>query len=625
MNERRPTPPPLFRGPGHGGPHGMGLPGERPKDFRGTFRRLMGVMRPQRGILLLVTVLAVLSTLFAIAGPRYMGEATTLIYDGFIAKLEDPSAPGIDFAAVANIIVILLVLYVSSALLVFLMQYLMAGVSQRIAYDLREMVNAKLTRLPLQFFDRRGHGDTLSRVVNDVDTVGNTLQMTITQAFTSVITLLGVLGMMLSISGWLTLIALATFPLAGILTAKVAKRSQQHFRDQQRSLGELNTHVEEMFTGHAVVRAFGRERESVERFGAINEELYDAGWKAHFVSGLIMPLMHFVNNVGYLLLSVVGAIFVLRQAIQVGDVQAFIQYSRQMGHPIGQVANIANVIQSTIAAAERVFELLDEEEMVPDPATPAELPAVKGHVRFEDVHFGYSPDAPLYTGLTFEAPPGSVVAIVGPTGAGKTTLVNLLLRFYEIDRGSIRIDDVDIRSLRRSDLHRLFGMVLQQTWLFHGTIRENIAYGRKGATEEEIVAAAEAAYADAFIRTLPNGYDTVLNEEATNLSQGQKQLLTIARAILADPPILILDEATSSVDSRTELLLQQAMNRLMRGRTSFVIAHRLSTIRNADLILVMDEGRIVEQGRHDELLAAGGFYAELYRSQFRKVSVEEAV
>ncbi|MFS8571753.1 MAG: ABC transporter ATP-binding protein/permease, partial [Clostridia bacterium] len=443
-------------------------------------------------------------------------------------------------------------------------------------------------------------------------------------AITSVVTLVGVLAMMLSMNLWLTLIVLLTLPAAGVLTSQVARRSQRYFKAQQKALGELNGHVEEMFTGHAVVKAFGREQASVERFRAINDQLYEAGWRAQFISGLIMPMLGFINNFGYLAVSVAGGLLVTRQVITIGDVQAFLQYARHFNQPIVQLASIANVIQSTIASAERVFELLAQEEMTPEPRTSRKVQPVRGHVVFENVWFGYSPDQPLYKGLNLDVKPGQVVAIVGPTGAGKTTLVNLLMRFYEIHKGRILIDGVDIREMSREELRSMFGMVLQDTWLFSGTIRENIAYSRPEATEEEIVAAARAAYADHFIRTLPDGYDTVLNEEASNLSQGQKQLLTIARAFLADPAMLILDEATSSVDTRTELQLQRAMEKLMKGRTSFVIAHRLSTIREADNILVMNEGRIVEQGRHAELLAAGGFYAELYNSQFLGAQVGTA-
>lgn len=606
------------RGHGHG--HGMGpamaRAGEKPRDFRGTLRRLLRYLRPRLWQIGMVFLLTVLSTLFSIVSPRIMGKATTVLFDGLLARNAGIPGAGIDFAQIARILALLGFLYLISAGFGVLQQYVMAGISQRTVYDLRNRVNEKLARLPLSFYDRHTHGEILSRVTNDIDTIATTLQQSLTQLITAIVTLVGVVVMMLAISPVLTLVTLVSLPLSAIVTIGVARRSQRYFRAQQAALGELNGHVEETFTGHQVVKAFGQEAEAVAEFDRINHRLYEAGWKAQFVSGIIMPLMGLVNNIGYVIVAVVGGIFVTRRAVEIGDIQAFIQYARQFSQPITQTANIANIIQSTIAAAERVFELLDEEEAVPDPADPVRLEQPRGEIRFEDVRFSYKPDKPLIEGLSLAARPGQVIAIVGPTGAGKTTLVNLLMRFYELDGGRITVDGMDIRRLRRGELRSLFGMVLQDTWLFHGTIRENIAYGREGATEEEIVEAARLAHADGFIRALPDGYDTVLNEEASNLSQGQKQLLTIARAFLADPAMLILDEATSSVDTRTELQIQQAMQSLMKGRTSFVIAHRLSTIRDADLILVMDHGRIVEQGTHEELLAAGGHYADLYYSQF---------
>lgn len=606
------------RGHGHG--HGMGpamaRAGEKPRDFRGTLRRLLRYLRPRLWQIGMVFLLTVLSTLFSIVSPRIMGKATTVLFDGLLARNAGIPGAGIDFAQIARILALLGFLYLISAGFGVLQQYVMAGISQRTVYDLRNRVNEKLARLPLSFYDRHTHGEILSRVTNDIDTIATTLQQSLTQLITAIVTLVGVVVMMLAISPVLTLVTLVSLPLSAIVTIGVARRSQRYFRAQQAALGELNGHVEETFTGHQVVKAFGQEAEAVAEFDRINHRLYEAGWKAQFVSGIIMPLMGLVNNIGYVIVAVVGGIFVTRRAVEIGDIQAFIQYARQFSQPITQTANIANIIQSTIAAAERVFELLDEEEAVPDPADPVRLERPRGEIRFEDVRFSYKPDKPLIEGLSLAARPGQVIAVVGPTGAGKTTLVNLLMRFYELDGGRITVDGVDIRRLRRGELRSLFGMVLQDTWLFHGTIRENIAYGREGATEEEIVEAARLAHADGFIRALPDGYDTVLNEEASNLSQGQKQLLTIARAFLADPAMLILDEATSSVDTRTELQIQQAMQSLMKGRTSFVIAHRLSTIRDADLILVMDHGRIVEQGTHEELLAAGGHYADLYYSQF---------
>ncbi|MFB5084400.1 ABC transporter ATP-binding protein [Symbiobacterium thermophilum] len=604
--------------PGHGPGAGpaMALVGEKPRDFRGTLRRLLRYLRPRLWQLGAVFLLAALSTVFSIVSPRIMGKATTILFEGLLAKLSGVPGAGIDFGRIARILVLLGLLYVASAAFGIVQQFVMSGVSQRTVYDLRNQVNEKLARLPLSFYDRKTHGEVLSLVTNDIDTIAGTLQQSLTQLITAIVTLVGVVVMMLSISPVLTLVTLVSLPLSLLVTVGVARRSQGYFKAQQKALGELNGHVEETYTGHQVVKAFGREEDVVAEFDRINQRLYEAGWKAQFVSGIIMPLMAFVNNIGYVIVAVVGGIFVARRAVEIGDIQAFLQYARQFSQPITQTANIANILQSTIAAAERVFELLDEPEIVPDPAEPVRLEQVRGEVRFENVSFRYKPDEPLIEDLNLTARPGQVIAIVGHTGAGKTTLVNLLMRFYEIDGGRITVDGVDIRRLRRDDLRSLFGMVLQDTWLFHGTIRENIAYGREGATEEEIVRAAKLAHADGFIRSLPDGYDTVLNEEASNISQGQKQLLTIARAFLADPPMLILDEATSSVDTRTELQIQQAMQTLMKGRTSFVIAHRLSTIREADLILVMDHGRIVEQGTHRELLAAGGPYADLYYSQF---------
>ncbi|WFB58289.1 ABC transporter ATP-binding protein [Paenibacillus sp. BR1-192] len=607
------------RGPGGpfgGGPHGPGMPGEKAKDFKGTFRRLTRYLKPHTGKLLIVLIAAILSTIFSIVSPKILGDATTILFKGFMAKMQGVPGAGIDFDAIRTIMLWLAGLYLLSSLFAYIQQYVMAGVAQRTVYDLRKDVYNKLGRLPLKYFDARTHGETLSRVTNDMDNISSTLQQSLTQMITSVVTLVGVIVMMLTISPLLTLVVILTLPLSVVVTIMVAKRSQKHFVAQQKHLGQLNGHVEEMYTGHKVVKAFGRERQSMEQFDEVNDKLYDAGWKAQFISGTIMPLMSFVGNIGYVIVSVVGGVLVTRRAIEIGDIQAFIQYSRQFTQPITQLANIANVIQSTVASAERVFEVLDEEEEVSEHTAPAELKQPLGDVTFENVSFGYKADQLLIENMNVDVKHGQTVAIVGPTGAGKTTLINLLMRFYELNQGKITIDGTDITALRRSELRSLFGMVLQDTWLFNGTIRDNIGYGREGATEQEIIRAAEAAHADHFIRTLPEGYDTVLNEEASNISQGQKQLLTIARAILANPSILILDEATSSVDTRTELYIQKAMNELMKDRTSFVIAHRLSTIRDADLILVMNKGSIIEQGTHEELLSQGGFYADLYNSQF---------
>ncbi|OZB93450.1 ABC transporter ATP-binding protein [Paenibacillus sp. XY044] len=626
MSEQARRPGPRPGGPRHPGGHpGQMMPVQKAKDFKGSLKRLVGYLRPRRGTLIVIFLTAILSTVFSIASPKILGKAITKLLEGVLAMAKGTPGAGIDFTYITQILLILIGLYLFSAAFSYIQQYLMAGVAQKVVYDMREQINAKLSRLPLKYFDSRTHGEILSRATNDVDNISTTLQQSLTQLITSIVTLVGVIVMMLSISPWMTLILIVTLPLSFIVIKAVASRSQKHFMAQQASLGQLNGHVEEMYTGHKIVKAFGRERESVEDFNKINEKLYSSGWKAQFISGIIMPMMMFIGNIGYVLVCVVGGIFVTHGRITIGDVQAFIQYARQFTQPIMQTANIANIIQSTIASAERVFELLDEEEEVPEAADAAVLNNPKGAVQFEHVRFGYKEDAMLIEDMNIDVKPGQTIAIVGPTGAGKTTLINLLMRFYELNGGAITIDGVNITHLKRGNLRSIFGMVLQDTWLFNGTIMENIAYGRAGATNEEVIEAAKAAHADHFIRTLPDGYDTVLNEEASNISQGQKQLLTIARAILADPSILILDEATSSVDTRTEVYIQRAMNDLMKGRTSFVIAHRLSTIRDADLILVMNQGSVIEKGNHEELLAKGGFYADLYNSQFTGGSIQEVV
>lgn len=530
-----------------------------------------------------------------------------------------------DFCYIGLIILILLGMYVMSAAFSLIMGLVMSGVAQKTVRDLREGIDDKLSRLPLKYFDLHPHGDILSRVTNDIDTIATTLQQSLTQIITSVITILGYIIMMLTISPILTLIILATLPLYIFTTAFIARKSQKYFAAQQKELGELSGHVEEMYTGHKIVKAFGHEKASIEKFEAVNNRLNSAGWKAQFVSGSMFPLMHFISNLGYVFISIVGGIWITRNILGLGDILAFIQYARSLSMPIVQTANIANVIQSTIACAERVFEVLDEQEEVPDSPAAKILGFPKGEVIFEHVSFRYQEDVPLIEDLNLEVKQGHTIAIVGPTGAGKTTLVNLLMRFYEINKGKITIDGVDIKNIKRNELRKMFGMVLQDAWLFNGTIKDNIAYGKEGSAMEEIVRAAKAAHADHFIRTLPDGYNTVLDEEATNISQGQKQLLTIARAVLADPAMLILDEATSSVDTRTEVLIQKAMANLMKGRTSFVIAHRLSTIRDAKLILVMNKGSIIEMGNHKELTAKDGFYAELYNSQFTGASLNDAV
>jgi len=626
---------PAGGGPGHGpgfgpgGRPGMGMPVQKAKNFKGTLRRLLGYLRPHRVGLTVVFLTAVLSTVFSIVSPKLLGNATTAIFEGMMGIMNEEPGAGIDFGYIGDIMLLLAGLYVVSFVFGYLQQYVMAGVSQRIVYGLRKEVNAKLARLPLKYFDSRTHGETLSRVVNDVDNISTTLQQSLTQFITAIVTLIGVIVMMLTISPLMTLIIVLTLPVSFVAIGAITKQSQRHFRGQQAALGELNGHVEEMYTGHAVVKAFGREKQSIDKFDGVNERLYESGWRAQFISGIVMPVMNVIGNMGYVLIAALGGIFVMRGSISIGDVQAFISYSKQFSMPISQTAQIANIIQSTIASAERVFELLDEEEESAEPAALEKAAAAKretrGDVRFEEAAFGYKPGELLIEGMNIDVRAGQTIAIVGPTGAGKTTLINLLMRFYELSGGRITIDGVDIAEQRRGELRSKFGMVLQDTWLFKGSIRDNIAYGRLGATEEEVVNAAKAANADHFIRTLPEGYDTELNEEASNISQGQKQLLTIARAVLADPAILILDEATSSVDTRTELHIQQAMNALMVGRTSFVIAHRLSTIRDADCILVMNNGTVIEQGTHEQLLAAGGFYAELYQSQFSGRASTEAV
>ncbi len=582
---------------GRGGWGALGRPVEKPKDFKGTALRLLGYFLPQKYRLIIVLVTSIIGTAFNIVGPKILGLATTKLFNGLIAKYtalqHHLPAPGIDFGYIGRILLILLGLYIISAIFLYIQQYVMAGVAQRTMYRMRREVDEKLSRLPLKYFDSRTHGEIMSRAVNDMDNLSTTLQQSITQLITSVVTLLGVIVLMLLISPLLSLIVLLTIPLSLFVTMGIAKRSQNYFRSQQRALGELNGHVEEMYAGHKIVKAFGREGQSVAEF---NER------------------------------TVVGGIMVTQGTIAIGDVQAFIQYAQQFTQPITQLANFANVIQSSMASAERIFELLDEQEEVPEAANAKVIEHPDGAVEFDHVKFGYAPDNILMEDMNINVQPGQMIAIVGPTGAGKTTLVNLLMRFYEVNSGEILVDGVNITEIKRGALRRMFGMVLQDTWLFNGTIRANIAYGREDATEEEIIRAARAANADHFIRTLPEGYNTVLNEEASNISQGQKQLLTIARAFLADPEILILDEATSSVDTRTELQIQKAMAELMKGRTNFVIAHRLSTIRDADLILVMNHGTIVEEGTHEELLAKNGFYADLYNSQFTgRALLEEAV
>jgi ATP-binding cassette subfamily B multidrug efflux pump len=605
----------LRSGGGHG--HFRRAPVEKAKDFKGTLKRLLMFLKPHRFKLYTVIVLSVLSTAFSIMSPKIMGKVTTELFEGVLAKHKGIPGTGIDFSYIANILFVLVALYLISAVFNYLQQYIMVDVAQNTVFQMRSEINDKLSKLPLKFFDSHTHGEILSRVTNDVDTISSSLGESFSQVITAIVMLVGIIVMMLTISPVMTLmVCFVIIPLSFIVTKYVTSRSQKYFVQQQRVLGELNGHVEEMYTGHQIVKAFGMEENSINKFNQLNEDLYDSGWKAQFMSGVIMPLMNLINNLGYVVVCVIGGIYVMKRVITIGDMQAFIQYSKQFTRPISQTASIANIFQAIVASAERVFEVLDEPEEEPDSPEAKVIEFPRGDVQLQNVKFGYTEDVTVIDNMNIDVEKGQTIAIVGPTGAGKTTLVNLLMRFYEIEAGKITIDGMDIKEIKRGELRSIFGMVLQDAWLFNGTIRENIAYGNAGATDEEIVRAAKAAHADHFIRTLPGGYDTILKEDASNISQGQKQLLTIARAILADPAILILDEATSSVDTRTELLIQKAMTRLMHGRTSFVIAHRLSTIREADIILVMHNGRVIEKGTHAELLEDGGFYADLYYSQF---------
>ncbi len=594
---------------------------EKAKNPRGTLVRLLREFRPYRIRLSLVMAAAILSTVFTIWSPKILGNATTVLFNGFIQKLRHMPGASVNFSAILHDMGFLAALYLISSGFSYVQQWVMAGVAQDLTFRMREKLMEKLNRLPIQFFDNHPHGELLSRFVNDFDNISSTLQQSLGQLITSVVTFGGVIVMMLTISPLMTLAVSITLPLSFGLTTMVVRRSQRYFKDQQRQLGELNGHVEEAYTGHSVVKAYGHEEPSIQGFEEINTRLYHSAWKSQFVTGIIYPMMNVIGNLGYVLVSVLGGVLVTRRTIQIGDIQAFIQYARQFSMPITQMASISNIIQSLLASAERIYEILDQPEETRD-ATASQTPEKSpGHVQFRAVSFRYNPDVPLIEDFSLDAKSGTTVAIVGPTGAGKTTLVNLAMRFYDVDQGQIMVDGQDIRDIRRAELRHLFGMVLQDTWLFHGTIHDNIAYGREGASDQEIVQAAISARADHFIRTLPDGYNTVLNEEASNISQGQRQLLTIARAFLADPAILILDEATSNVDTRTEVAIQLAMINLMRGRTSFVIAHRLSTIRGADTIIVMNHGRIVEQGSHEELLSRRGFYYELYQSQFQRAAI----
>ena len=596
-----------------GGPHGMGA-GERAKDFSGTMRRLLREMGRWRVSLIAVAALGVGSAAFSIIGPRKMGEVTTQIFTGLVSRLG--GGPGIDYGRIGVLLLWLLGLYVVSAALSFAQHFIMTGVSQKLSYSLRGRLAAKVHRLPMSYFDRVTYGDVLSRVTNDVDTLGQSLNQSLSQVVSSLATAVGVAVMMLSISWQMTLAALLILPLSGILMGLVVRKSQKYFVGQQRYMGELNGQVEEMYAGHVVVKAFGAQESAERAFAGVNEKLYRSAWKSQFLSGLMQPITTLIGNLGYVAAVVLGSGYAAAGVISVGDIQSFIQYVRSFNQPVSQIAQIFNILQSAMAAAERVFEFLDEAEEEPAPAHPAPTAGIRGEVTFDHVRFGYTPEKVIIHDFSAHILPGQKIAIVGPTGAGKSTMVKLLMRFYDVSGGRILVDGRDIRDFDRDDLRRLFGMVLQDTWLFEGSIADNIRYGRLDATDEEVEAAARAAHADHFIRTQPGGYRMVVNEESSNVSQGQKQLLTIARAILADPKIMILDEATSSVDTRTEVRIQKGMDESMKGRTSFIIAHRLSTIRNADLILVMRDGDIVEQGTHEELMAKGGFYREIYQAQF---------
>lgn len=651
---------------------GMGMMrrGDKAKDFKGTIKKLIKYLSPYTKAFIAVFILAIASTTFSIIGPKILGNITNQIVDDYIhitvyeqvmknlpegyvlpqgtkgadvlkqlpedklnkipkdvldrvEGMDLSVKPSMDFDYIGSKIVLLVGIYFASAVFAYIVEWIMSGITQKVTYKLRKEIFAKISKLPLRYFDTNSYGDVLSRMTNDVDTISQTLSRGIVQVITSVTMIIGILIMMFSINSVLTIIALVILPVSALLVSLVVKRSQKLFVAQQEYLGEINGHIEEMYGGHVIVKAFNGEHGSVEKFNVINEKLYESSWKSQFFAGLLMPIMNIISNGGYVAIAVLGGKFAIEGKINIGDIQAFMQYMNQFTQPITQTANISNIFQSMAASAERVFEFLNEDEEMETTKVFKQIKEVKGNIKFENVKFGYNSDRMIIKGFSADISAGQKVAIVGPTGAGKTTMVNLLMRFYDIDSGSIKIDGVDIKDMRREDVRKLFGMVLQDTWLFNGTIKENIAYAKPDATEDEIIEAAKSAYADHFIRTLPEGYDTVINEEADNISQGEKQLLTIARAMLANPPMLILDEATSSVDTRTELLIQKAMDKLTKGRTTFVIAHRLSTIKNADLILVMDHGNIVEKGKHQELLEKNGFYASLYNSQFQLTNGQE--
>ena len=612
------------RGPFFG--HGRG-PVEKPKDFKKAARKLISYMKPHLFWIVLVITLAVISTIISIQLPKITGKAVTKVFNGFMTKMatkslaklfggKAPNKSTMDYDGIAKILMKVGILAVISAVLGYIQQYIMAGVTQKVVYRMRKDLREKMSRLPLRFYDSHQYGDVMSRVSNDVDVISNVLQQGLVQTITSAVSIVGIIVMMITISPSLTLFTLITLALSAALVSFFVKKSQVYFKDRQKYIGKLSARAEEAYGGHIVLKAYAKEDEELEKFKEINEKLTTANLKSQFISGVIRPLIFFIGNLGYVIVSVLGGVMVVKKRIEIGDITAFIQYVRRFNQPIIQIASMVNLIQSALAASERIFEILEEEEEAPDPENPVVLEKAEGHVVFDRVHFSYVPEKPLFENLSFEVKPGYVAAIVGPTGAGKTTIVNLLMRFYDIQSGKITIDRVDTKMMRRSDLRRLFGMVLQDTWLFHGTIKENIAFGKEGATEEEIIEAAKRAHAHHFIMALPDGYDTVIDEGMSNLSQGERQLITIARAFLADPDILILDEATSNVDTLTEAYIQMALRDIMKGRTNFVIAHRLSTIKNADIIFVMNEGKIIEIGTHGELLRKGGFYSQLYKSQF---------
>ena len=606
------------RGPMGHGPHGGMGAGEKAKDFKGTIKKLSKYLSAYKIGLIFVLLFAIGSTIFNIVGPKILGKATTEIFTGLVGKVS--GGTGINFGKIAEILIFLMCLYVLSAVFSFIQGYVMTGISQKLTYRLRKEISEKINRMPMNYFDTRTHGEVLSRVTNDIDTLSQSLNQSATQIITSFTTIIGVLIMMLSISPLMTLVALLILPVSLGLISMIVKHSQRHFKNQQEYLGHVNGQVEEVYSGHNIVKAFNKEEDVIREFDETNEILYQSAWKSQFFSGMMMPIMQFVGNLGYVVVAILGGYLAIKQKIEVGDIQSFIQYVRNFTQPITQAAQVANMLQSTAAASERVFEFLEGEEEDQLAEHPVSVEGLEGNVEFDHVHFGYNADKIIINDFSAKVKQGQKIAIVGPTGAGKTTMIKLLMRFYDVNSGAILIDGHNLKDFNRSELRQMFGMVLQDTWLFHGSIKDNIRYGKLDATDEEVIEAAKAAHVHRFVQTLPNGYDMELNEEASNVSQGQKQLLTIARAILADPKILILDEATSSVDTRTEVRIQKAMDNLMRGRTSFIIAHRLSTIRDADLILVMKDGDIIEQGNHEELLKQNGFYAELYNSQFEKTS-----